>query len=140
MSSPRGNRAPGASLRRRALSLGAGLALLIPATLTAVPASAGVDPSGAGAPAGAASGDVADSVPYAPMEYVPAAPNPAVPDGYELVKETPGLRMYVNKSDSKIIVEDKRNGKLWSSNPLTPLSDQKSLLDDAVFLINYTNA
>lgn len=140
MSSPRANRASGASLRRRVLSLGAGLALLVPATMSALPVSAGADPLSAGGVAGAVSDEVAQSVPYAPLEYVPAAPNPAVPEEYEQVKETPSLRLYVNKGDSKIIIEDKRNGKLWSSNPLTPLADQKSLLDDAVFLINYTNA
>jgi hypothetical protein len=71
---------------------------------------------------------------------VPAAPNPAVPAEYELMKETANLRLYLNRSDSKIIVEDKRDGKLWTSNPLEPLGDQKSLLDDALFLVNYTNA
>jgi hypothetical protein len=80
----------------------------------------------------------------APLEapaLAPAgAPAEQVAPDYERVAETPNLALYVNKGDSKLIVQDKRNGKLWTSNPLQPISDQKSLLDDAVFLLNYTNA
>lgn len=104
-------------MRRRLLSLAAGAALLFPVVL---------------APAGAGAG--------ATFESVVSAPNPQVPGEYEPVAETPSLRMYVNRADSKLIVEDRRNGKLWSSNPLRPLSDQKTILDDAVFQLNYTNA
>ncbi len=123
-------------MRRRLLSLAAGAALLFPVVLA--PAGAGaagarlVPAAGPAAPAPAAAG--------ATLQSVVSAPNPQVPGEYEPVAETPGLRMYVNRADSKLIVEDRRNGKLWSSNPLRPLSDQKTILDDAVFQLNYTNA
>ena len=54
--------------------------------------------------------------------------------------ETASLRLHVNRDDSKLAILDKRTGKLWTSNPLEALSDQKTILDDAVFQLNYTNA
>jgi len=118
------------------LSLAAATAALTLVLSGPFPAAARYDAAPSDAPLAAP----AESVPYAPLEYTPATPNPAVPAGYEQVSETPSLRLYVNRADSKLIVEDKRNGKLWTSNPMEPLSDQKSLLDDALFLLNYTNA
>ncbi|MBI3970261.1 MAG: hypothetical protein HY332_03130 [Chloroflexi bacterium] len=130
------------NLRRRIVSLAAGVVLLVPTLLapsTTLAGRANPEPGGAALPAAELAAPVESAV-QATLDFVPAAPNPAVPAGYEQVGETPSLRLYIDKSDSKIIVEDKRNGKLWTSTPLEPLSDQKSLLDDAVFLLNYTNA
>ncbi len=127
-------------MRRRMLSLTAASVALSVVAAAPFPAAARVDgpglPVAQPAPVNApAAGELAAS-----LDFVPSAPNPAVPAGYEQVAETPSLRLHINRADSKLIVEDKRSGKLWSSNPLTPLSDQKSLLDDALFLLNYTNA
>lgn len=122
------------TMRRRILSLGAGVVLLVPATLGAWgPSPAAADPAAVNAPAPA---------PVTAADFTPltlAAPNPAVPDGYDLAAETPNLRLYINKSDSKLIIEDKRSGHLRTSNPLEPLGDQKSQLEDAVFQLNHTN-
>jgi hypothetical protein len=104
------------------------------------PAAARVDSSPLAAPPAAPAESAPAAEQSALLPFAPAAPNPAIPDSYEQIGETPSLRLYVDRSNSKLIVEDKRSGKLWSSNPLTPLSDQKSLLDDALFLLNYTNA
>lgn len=100
---------------RRLLTLLLGLVLVLPVALPALPVAA--DTAG------------------------PAAPAAVLPPEYELVATTPLLKLHIERTSSKIIVEDTRNGKLWTSNPLEPpQGDQKSLLDDAVFLLNYTNA
>jgi len=129
-------------MRRRILSLGSlGMAAVLVAGIAGtLPATAGPAAVPASVPevAPVAGPDAAE--PAAPQAFTPAAPNPAIPAGYDQVAETPNLRLYINAENSKLIVEDKRSGKLWTSNPLQPLSDQKSLLDDAVFTINYTNA
>src|SRR6266498_3917558 len=123
------------ALRRTLLSGVMGLTLLAP-SLSAMPVSARVaspDPGAAPAlPVEVPSDSTAD--------FVVAGPNPQVPGGYEPVAETASLRLFINRDDSKLIVDDKRSGKIWTSNPLQPLSDQKTILDDAVFQLNYTNA
>jgi hypothetical protein len=121
------------SMRRKVLSLAASLTLLLPAVLS--PASA-VAAKPQAATAAAASPAPAGEFAAIALD----APNPQVPGGYEPVAETASARLYVNRADSKLIVEDKRYGKLWTSNPLEALSDQKTILDDAVFQLNYTNA
>jgi hypothetical protein len=123
-------------MRRRLLSLTASLVLLLPAVLGPAQAGAARDQLASPAPAPA--------VPWAPASAFAAialdSPNPQVPGGYEPVAQTQNARLYINRDDSKLIVEDRRNGKLWTSNPMEPLSDQKTILDDAVFQLNYTNA
>src|SRR5437868_3611495 len=127
-------------MRRQILSIAAA-SLAVTLTVAApFPAAARVDRAAPAAALAAPAGAPPAAEESAPLAFEPAAPNPAVPSGYEQVAEVPSIRLYVDKSNSKLIVEDKRSGKLWSSNPLTPLSDQKSLLDDALFLLNYTNA
>ncbi len=119
-------------IRRKLLAATLGLTLLAPAILP-IPASARTDAAG--------STEVMSTYNPSVGEFVGTAPSgQAIPVDYEQAAETPSLRLYINRSDSKILVEDKRSGKLWSSNPLEPLSDQKTILDDAVFQINYTNA
>ena len=123
------------ALRRTLLSGVMGLTLLAP-SLAAMPVSARIaspDPSAAPALPVAVPSD-------STAEFIVAGPNPQVPGGYEQVAETASLRMFINRDDSKLIVDDKRSGKIWTSNPLQPLSDQKTILDDAVFQLNYTNA
>lgn len=124
------------NLRRRILSVAVGLTLLAPVVST--PYSAGASRAAVAGPAPVAAPEAGPVT--LPGEAPADAPNAQTPEGYERVAETQSMRLSINKSDSKLIVEDKRNGKLWSSNPLTPVSDQKSLLDDAVFLLNFTNA
>lgn len=123
-------------MRRRILSLVASLGLLLPAGVFAPEVGAArvqlVPSAGPAAPVLAPDG--------AALESFQSAPNAQVPAEYTPAAETPSLRLYMNRSDAKLIVEDRRNGKLWSSNPLAPLSDQKTILDDAVFQLNYTNA
>ena len=48
---------------------------------------------------------------------VPSGRHPGVPDGYDLVGESDGLRLYLEQPTSALIVEDKRNGRLWRSSP-----------------------
>jgi hypothetical protein len=43
--------------------------------------------------------------------------DPRVPKGYGLVSESDVLRLYVHWSTSAILVEDRRNGRLWRSSP-----------------------
>src|SRR5688572_16807044 len=98
-----------------------GLALLVP-SLSVAPAAASIESVAPAMPAAAVS--------EAPAEFVVAAPNPQVPAGYGQVAETASLRLHLNREDSKIAVEDKRSGKLWTSNPLEQLGEQKTILDD----------
>ncbi len=121
------------AMRRRMLSLTASLLLLAPTAI--VPATAGAARELAAPPAAVASAPAGD---FAAMAV--EAPAAQVPEGYEPVAETASLRLHVNRADSKLAILDKRTGKLWTSNPLEALSDQKTILDDAVFQLNYTNA
>lgn len=43
--------------------------------------------------------------------------HPDVPVAYDLVAESEVLRLYLDKSTSALIVEDKRNSRLWRSSP-----------------------
>jgi hypothetical protein len=123
------------SMRRKLLTVAMGVALLTPSILP-LPAAAGVE----GAPPVAPAPVVNEAPAEAVGEFISAAPNPQVPADYEQVAETANLRLHINRADSKIIVDDKRSGKVWSSNPLQPLGEQKTSLDDAVFQFNFTNA
>ena len=118
-------------VRRTLLSGALGAALLLP-SLAPLSVAASVAPVEPAAP-------VAE-VAAAPSAFIAAAPNAQVPGEYEAMAETASLRLHVNRSNSKIIVEDKRSGKVWTSNPLQQLGEQKTILDDAVFQLNYTNA
>ncbi len=64
--------------------------------------------------------------------------NPEVGQGFQLAQETTALRLYVDPELGKVVVEDKRSGKLWRSNPVEP-AKRKTLLQNAVFLLNFTN-
>jgi hypothetical protein len=44
--------------------------------------------------------------------------HPDVPGEYDLVAESEHLRLYLNKATSALIVEDRRNGRLWRSSPV----------------------
>lgn len=68
------------------------------------------------------------------------APSAPIPDGFKQVAETATLRLHVDASDSRFVVEDRRTGKQWSSNPLQPLAAQKASQEDALFLLSVTNA
>ncbi|HEX2036354.1 MAG TPA: DUF5696 domain-containing protein [Chloroflexota bacterium] len=119
-------------MRRRILSLAVSLTLLLPMGLT---------PFGAGAATPAASNEAAPvAAAESSLATLAVAPSAQVPAGFEPVADTASLRLHINRDDSKLIVEDKRSGKLWTSNPLTPISDQPTILDNAVFQLNYTNA
>lgn len=126
-------------IRRKMLMATLGLSLLLPA---AVPMAA--DARSEAPPPISAVPDVPSSynpnVSTAPFAFIGATTNPAIPDGYGRVADTANLTLYINPADSKLIVEDRRSGKLWTSNPLQPVSDQKTILDDAVYQLNYTNA
>ena len=79
----------------------------------------------------------------APLAHAdgPASPLVApIPSDFEQVAETASLRLHVNKADSRFIVEDRRSGKQWSSNPIEPLGPQKASQEDALFLLSVTNA
>ena len=67
-----------------------------------------------------------------------AQTNPEVGEEFQLAQETGALRLYVDPGLGKIVVEDKRSGKLWRSNPVEP-AERKTLLQNAVFLLNFTN-
>ena len=63
-----------------------------------------------------------------------------IPSDFTQIAETPTLRLHVNSTDSRFIVEDRRSGKQWSSNPLEALGPQKASQEDALFLLSVTNA
>ena len=74
-----------------------------------------------------------------PFSGPPAArSNAEVGEEYQLAQETEKLRLYVDPTLGKVVVEDKRSGKLWRSNPVEP-AKRKTLLQNAVFLLNFTN-
>jgi hypothetical protein len=119
-------------MRRRLFAIATVLTLVAPGSV--VPYSAAAS-GNASAPAAAV------AAPGAAPGFVPLeGPVAQVAPGFEPVAQTANMALFVNRANSKLIVQDKRNGKLWTSNPLEPAGDQKSLLDDAVFLLNYTNA
>ncbi len=43
--------------------------------------------------------------------------HPDAPQDYDLIAESEHLRLYLEAASSALIVEDKRNGKLWRSSP-----------------------
>ena len=45
-----------------------------------------------------------------------------VPPEFQLVAENDALRLYLHPSSTQVIVEDKRNGRFWSSNPVAGLN------------------
>jgi hypothetical protein len=47
-----------------------------------------------------------------------SARHPDVPEDYDLVAESEHLRLYLNKATSALIIEDRRNGRLWRSSPV----------------------
>ena len=69
--------------------------------------------------------------------------HPAVPDDYDLVGESDELRLYLKRTTSALIVEDKRNGRLWRSSP-ADLSDNPEVSTtwrrriESPVLVNYT--
>src|SRR5207244_999858 len=95
------------SMRRRILSVAAASLAVALAVAGPFPAAARVDtpPAAPAAAAPVASAPTAEEA--APLAFEPAAPNPAIPADYEQVAETPSTRLYINRSDSKLIVEDK---------------------------------
>jgi hypothetical protein len=73
-------------------------------------------------------------------DSVAASPAAPMPSDFVWIAETPTLRLHVNTTDSRFIVEDRRSGKQWSSNPLEPLGPQRASQEDALFLLSVTNA
>jgi hypothetical protein len=67
----------------------------------------------------------------------------AVPEGFEPVASTPKIKLYINRSNSQLIVEDLRNGKLWPSNPIGPsmagIAESLRTRLESVFTVSYTN-
>ena len=66
-----------------------------------------------------------------------------VPPEFQLAAENDALRFYVHPRSTQIIVEDKRNGRFWSSNPVAGLnggSGPSSDREQAVFFLLYTDA
>ncbi len=66
-----------------------------------------------------------------------------VPPEFQLVAENDALRLYLHPSSTQVIVEDKRNGRFWSSNPVAGLNGGEGPSSDreqAVFFLLYTDA
>lgn len=66
-----------------------------------------------------------------------------VPAEYQLVAESDALRLYLHPTSTQVIVEDKRNGRFWSSNPVAGLNGGQGASSDreqAVFFLLYTDA
>lgn len=57
-----------------------------------------------------------------------AAAASSVPDGYQLVAENDVLEMYLNPETTSFIFVDRRNGRLWSTNPMGDTSRIASAL------------
>ena len=67
----------------------------------------------------------------------------AVPPEFQLVAENDALRLYLHPRSTEVIVEDKRNGRFWSSNPVAGLNGGQGPSSDreqAVFFLLYTDA
>ncbi|NCV21341.1 MAG: hypothetical protein EBV45_05250, partial [Chloroflexi bacterium] len=71
---------------------------------------------------------------------VPVVEQASLPDGFAMVAETSTLRLHANFTDSRLVVEDRRSGKMWASNPFEQLGPQKASQEDALFLLSATNA
>lgn len=71
---------------------------------------------------------------------VPVVEQASLPDGFAMVAETSTLRLHANFTDSRLVVEDRRSGKMWTSNPFEQLGPQKASQEDALFLLSATNA
>lgn len=78
-------------------------------------------------------------------EVAPAPPESPVGPDFELVASSTHLELYVNKSDSRLAVRDKRSGKVWRSSPEVgdrPLKGGALWRQhmDSAFVITYTDA
>lgn len=73
----------------------------------------------------------------------PAAADTSLPASFQLVAESLNLRLYLDPTTTQVIVEDKRRGKLWTSNPIAGVTGTQGPARDqekAVFLLYYTDA
>ncbi len=81
-----------------------------------------------------------------PLESWPSLEgrHPDVPEEYELVAENSCLRLYLKKATSGLIVEDRRNERLWHSAPPdlkeVKLSQAWRRRIESPILLNYTDA
>jgi len=70
--------------------------------------------------------------------------HPEVPEEYDLVAESEHLRLYLKRATSALIVEDKRNGRLWRSSPANLDEAQVSQTwrqrIEAPIVLSYTDA
>jgi hypothetical protein len=72
-----------------------------------------------------------------------AAASVPIPSSFQLTAESANLRLYLDPATSQLIVEDKRNGKLWTSNPIAGVTGQRGPTRDqekAVFFVYYTDS
>ena len=72
----------------------------------------------------------------------PAAAGADIPGEFRLTAESKFLRLYLDPISTQLVVEDKRNGTLWPSNPMSdangsPRAPASRL--NAVFSVFYTN-
>ncbi len=73
----------------------------------------------------------------------PVAAESTIPSSFRLAAESAHLRLYLEPTTSQLIVEDKRNGKLWTSNPIDGVAGQRAPTRDqekAVFFVYYTDS
>ncbi len=73
----------------------------------------------------------------------PVAAGADIPGGFQLTAESKFLRLYLDPSTTQLVVEDKRSGMLWPSNPMSgtnrSLGAPATRLE-SVFSVFYTNA
>jgi hypothetical protein len=81
-----------------------------------------------------------------PLETWPSLEgrHPDVSKEYEPIAESPSLRLYLRKETSGLIVEDRRNGRLWHSTPPdlkeVKLSQAWRRRIESPIILNYTDA
>lgn len=75
-----------------------------------------------------------------PDIFRPAAP--LVPASFQVVAENDLLRLYMDPRTTQVIVEDRGDGHLWTSNPVAGITRQRATnqQQNAVFMLDYTGA
>jgi hypothetical protein len=67
---------------------------------------------------------------------------PAIPPQFKQIAESANLQLYLDQQTTQVVVVDKRNGQVWSSNPVAGPTAQQApggSREQAVFFLDYTD-